>query len=60
MAVEEDLVARLSLPDPNDRHVLAAAIAGGAGVLMTLNRARLSRRGRWRGTAWCCGSRTAS
>jgi predicted nucleic acid-binding protein len=39
VAVEEELVARLSLPDPADRHVLAAAIAGGAEVLMTLNRA---------------------
>ena len=38
VTVEEELVARLSLPDPNDRHVLAAAIAGGAGLLMTLNR----------------------
>lgn len=33
-----DLIERLSLPDPDDRHVLAAAIAGGADVLMTLNR----------------------
>ena len=38
VAVDEDLVARLSLPDPDDRHVLAAAISGGADVLMTLNR----------------------
>lgn len=35
---DEDLVERLSLPDPADRHVLAAAITGGAGTLLTLNR----------------------
>jgi predicted nucleic acid-binding protein len=39
VAVDPELVARLSLPDPDDRHVLAAAIAGGAEVLLTLNRA---------------------
>jgi hypothetical protein len=39
VAVPEELVAALSLPDPDDRHVLGAAIAGGAAVLMTLNRA---------------------
>ncbi|HRO12693.1 RSP_2648 family PIN domain-containing protein [Amaricoccus sp.] len=38
VAVAEELVAGLSLPDPADRHVLAAAIAGGAEVLLTLNR----------------------
>ena len=32
-----DLVEILSLPDADDRHVLAAAIAGRAGILMTLN-----------------------
>jgi hypothetical protein len=37
--VPEELVAGLSLPDPDDRHVLGAAIAGGAGALLTLNRA---------------------
>ena len=35
----EDLVARLSLPDGDNQPVLAAAIAGDAEVLMTLNRA---------------------
>lgn len=39
VAVPEALVASLSLPDPDDRHVLAAAIAGGADTLVTLNRA---------------------
>ena len=34
-----DLEARLSLPDPDDLHVLAAAIAGRAEALLTLNRA---------------------
>ncbi|MFO1142006.1 MAG: PIN domain-containing protein [Amaricoccus sp.] len=36
---DADLEASLSLPDPGDRHVLAAAITGGAGTLVTLNRA---------------------
>jgi predicted nucleic acid-binding protein len=34
-----DLEGTLSLPDPDDRHVLAAAIAGCADVILTLNRA---------------------
>jgi predicted nucleic acid-binding protein len=38
VAVPEELVAGLSLPDANDRHVLGAAIAGGAEALLTLNR----------------------
>jgi hypothetical protein len=33
----ESLVSTLSLPDPNDRHVLAAAITCGAEVVLTLN-----------------------
>lgn len=38
VTVPDALVASLSLPDPDDRHVLAAAIAGGADTLVTLNR----------------------
>ncbi|MBV4475702.1 PIN domain-containing protein [Pseudomonas botevensis] len=34
----EDLIAGLTLPDSNDRHVLAAAIRCGASVIVTFNR----------------------
>lgn len=37
IAVPEGLAETLSLPDPDDRHVLAAAIAGQADVLLTRN-----------------------
>ena len=33
----EDLIPALTLPDPNDRHVLAAAIRGRADVIVTYN-----------------------
>jgi hypothetical protein len=33
----EDLVPTVSLPDPDDRHVVAAAIATGASVILTWN-----------------------
>lgn len=33
----EDLIPALTLPDPNDRHVLAAAIRSGADVIVTYN-----------------------
>ena len=33
----EDLIEGLTLPDPDDRHVLAAAIRGGASVIVTFN-----------------------
>lgn len=35
--VEAQVEARLSLPDDNDRHVLATAISGQANTLITLN-----------------------
>jgi hypothetical protein len=33
----EDLIPGLKLPDPNDRHILAAAIRGRADVIVTAN-----------------------
>jgi predicted nucleic acid-binding protein len=33
----QDLIASIALPDPNDRHVLAAAIRGRADVIVTYN-----------------------
>jgi predicted nucleic acid-binding protein len=33
----EDLMEGLQLPDPKDRHLLAAAIRGGAGLIVTKN-----------------------
>jgi len=33
----EDLIEELTLPDPDDRHVLAAAIRGAASVIVTFN-----------------------
>ena len=33
----EDLIPDLHLPDPDDRHVLAAAIRGQADVIVTMN-----------------------
>lgn len=33
----ENIVTSLHLPDPGDRHVLAAAIHGGADVIVTMN-----------------------
>src|SRR5947209_8316691 len=33
----EDLIPGLQLPDPDDRHVMAAAIRGRADVIVTMN-----------------------
>ncbi len=37
VAERKDIEARLLLPDPNDTHVLATAIASGADLLVTFN-----------------------
>jgi predicted nucleic acid-binding protein len=37
VAVREEVVAGLSLPDADDRHVLASALEGGAQLVITLN-----------------------
>lgn len=58
VAAPEGLEDQLSLPDSDDRHVLAAAIAGDADVLLTLNRADFPA-GYWRGTNSSCASQTA-
>lgn len=34
---DDALIAQLDLPDPDDRHVLAAGIAAGAGLIITCN-----------------------
>lgn len=43
VALPDGLAARLWLPDPDDVHVLAAAIAGGADVVVTFNAADFPR-----------------
>jgi len=43
VAVPDGLLRRLSLPDPDDVHVLAAAIAGHADAILTMNAADFPR-----------------